>query len=131
VRLAHIAISVSDLGRAIAFYHKNFGLKCSEKFRIRPLGLEIALLKNKNLCLELFHFKAHKSLPKYRRNLDSDLKTIGVKHLAFAVKDIEAQFRKLKKAKVKFATEMRIFASGARYFFIKDPDGILVEVIQT
>lgn len=129
-KISHIAISVSDLKRSIVFYHNNFGLQCSEKFQIKPLGLEIVLLKSKNLYLELFCFKTHKPLPKYRRGLDSDLKTIGVKHFAFGVKNIEKEYKRLKKAKVKFATPICTFEDGARYFFLKDPNGILIEVME-
>jgi glyoxylase I family protein len=130
MKLAHIAISVSNLRRSIDFYSKNFGLKCHEKFQIKPLGLEIALLKNANLCLELFYFKKHKPLPTYRKDLASDLKTLGVKHFSFEVADIKRAHLRLKRAKVKLATDIRTFENGKRYFFIKDPDDILVEIME-
>lgn len=130
LKISHIALSVSDLDKSIVFYRKNFGLKCKEKFHIKPSGLRIALLKKNMITLELFEFEKHIALPKYRKNLDSDLKTLGTKHFAFAVEDIERTYKNLKKNKVDLVTDIRTFEDSARYFFIKDPDGILVEIIE-
>ncbi len=32
--------------------------------------------------------------------------------------------------RVRLATDIRSFDNGLRYFFLKDPDGILVEIIE-
>jgi len=39
-------------------------------------------------------------------------------------------YKALKKAKVRFATDISTFDSGQRYFFIRDPDGILIEIME-
>jgi len=130
LRIAHIALSISNLEKTIAFYKNNFGLKCREKLQIESAGLKIAILKKGDVSLELFEFKRHKPLPIYRKDLDSDLKTIGAKHFAFAVADIGEEYKRLKKSGVHFATDMRTLENGLRYFFIKDPDGIFIEIIE-
>lgn len=129
MRIGHIGISVSNLKRSIAFYKKHFGLVCEEKYHIENKGMTIALLKKGDFILELFEFKKFKPLPKYRRTLDSDLKTLGVKHFSVEVDDILKTFKKFKKTKVSFEKELQTFNNGARYFFIKDPDGILIEIM--
>lgn len=131
MKIGHIALSVSDIDRSVGFYRKNFGFKCGEKFQIKSSGLEISLLRKDDVTLELFQFKDCKPLPQYRKDLEGDLKTIGTKHFAFEVASIEEAYRKLKKAKVKFATDISVFENGLRYFFIKDPDGILIELMET
>lgn len=131
LKLGHIALSVSSLNKSIVFYHKNFNLRCVKKYAYPDKGFAIALLKKGDIALELFEFKKHKPLPGYRRTLDSDLRTLGVKHFSVEVSDIVGAYRKFKKAKIPFATDLRMFDSGARYFFIKDPDGILIEVMET
>jgi glyoxylase I family protein len=130
VKIGHIALSVSSIDKSIAFYRKNFGLVCREKYRHPELGFTIAIIKKNNIALELFEFKKHKKLPQYRRDLDTELKTLGVKHFSLEVTNIENTLRRLKKNKVRFATDISTFDTGQRYFFIRDPDGILVELMQ-
>lgn len=129
-KIAHVALSVSNIEKSAAFYRRHFGFSCAEKYFHKEIGLTIAVLKKGDMALELFEFKRHKSLPIYRKSLDSDLKTLGTKHFSFAVSDIESWYKKLKKSKVKFATSLSTFDNGLQYFFIKDPDGILIEIIE-
>ena len=131
MKFGHVGISVSHLARSVAFYRKYFGLVCQKKYEYPDKGMTIALLKKGNIALELFEFKKYKSLPKYRRKLGEDLKTLGVKHFSLETNSIENLYKKFKKAKVRFETNLRVFDSGARYFFMKDPDGILIEVMET
>jgi glyoxylase I family protein len=130
MKLGHIAISVSSLKISGAFYRRYFGLVCVGRFHIKPAGLTIAMLKKSGICLELFEFDKNKRLPAYRRELNSDLRTLGVKHFCFEVAGIKRFYERLKKARVPFAVDMRFFEDGRRYFFIKDPDGILVEIME-
>jgi catechol 2,3-dioxygenase-like lactoylglutathione lyase family enzyme len=130
MQLGHIALSVSKLDKSIAFYRKHFGLKCAEKYLHKETGLTIAVLKKGDVGLELFEFKKYKPLPEYRKDLDTDLRTIGVKHFSLEIGNIARLYKKLKRAKVSFATDMRVFDNGRRYFFIKDPDGNLVEMME-
>jgi glyoxylase I family protein len=130
MRLGHVAISVKDIGRSAAFYRKFFGLKRAAVYEHKDIGLTICLLKG-SFTLELFEFRKHLPLPKYRRTLDRDLRTIGMKHFSVEVPRIEGFYTKLKKARVSLATELRTFDNGSRYFFLKDPDGILVEIMET
>jgi len=117
------------LQRSISFYRTHLGLKLHKKYVFRDKGMTIALLKKGNIALELFEFKKRKPLPQYRKTLDDDLRTLGVKHFSLETKNITAIFNKFKKSGVRFATDLRVFADGRRYFFIKDPDGILIEIM--
>ena len=130
MKIGHVGISVSNLKRSIVFYEKNFGLSCVEKYDFKDKGMKIAILERGDLVLELFEFKEHKPLPKYREKLDSDLTTLGVKHFSVEVKDINDAFNRFKKSRVLFETDLRVFDNGAHYFFIKDPDGILIEIME-
>lgn len=128
--LDHAAISVSSLKESINFYERIFGFKCIKKFYIETLNANACFLKINIFSLELFEFMDHNPLPNYRKTVIEDLKTIGVKHFAFKVNDIEKTYYSLKDKKVDFATDICLGGSGLRYFFIKDPDGILVEIIE-
>jgi glyoxylase I family protein len=129
MKLGHIALSVSNIVKSVAFYSGHFGLRPYARYNFKDKGLAMVMLKKSGMTLELFEFKKHKSLPQYRKTLDHDLQTLGVKHFSLETKNITAAYNKFKKARVKFATELRVFANGKRYFFIKDPDGILIEVM--
>ena len=130
MQLGHIALSVSNLKRSEAFYKKFFGVRCVARYAHPDKGMVIALLKKGSLTLELFEFKKRKALPQYRRTLDADLRTLGVKHFSVEVGNIMSWFTKCKKAHCAFATEMRTFDNGKRYFFVKDPDGIMIEFME-
>jgi len=130
LKLGHVALSVSDIDESIRFYRKIFGFRTAKKYLHKDIGLTIALLKKGDFSLELFEFKKHKALPAYRKGLDSDLRTLGTKHLSFAAKDIKREYARLKRLKLRFTTSLRTFDDGRRYFFIRDPDGILVEVME-
>jgi glyoxylase I family protein len=129
MRLGHVAVSVSDIGKASKFYCRWFGLKRKKTFRNPSVGLTICLLKG-DFTLELFQFKKRKPLPAYRRKLESDLPVLGVKHFCIEVPRIAALYGRFRKARIPFATEMRTFEGGTRYFFVKDPDGNLVEIME-
>ncbi len=105
-------------------------MRQAARYNFKDKGLTIVLLKKVGLTLELFEFKKNKPLPQYRKALDDDLHTLGVKHFSLETKNIAAVYNKFKRARVRFATELRLFASGKRYFFIKDFDGILVEIME-
>ncbi len=114
MKLGHIALSVSDLGRSAAFYGKHFGLRRGEKYDLKEKGFKIQFLQKGSIVLELFEFKTHNPLPVYRRKLDQDLRTLGVKHFSLEVAGIEGVYKKFKRAKVVFETDLRVSSSGAR-----------------
>ncbi|MFA5116393.1 MAG: VOC family protein [Candidatus Omnitrophota bacterium] len=130
MKLGHIALSISDLGATVEFYRRNFGFELAEEYTMRSSGLKICILKKGNIALEVFEFEDHQALPQYRKNLDSDLRTIGVKHCSFEVDNIQAAYDRLKKSAVEFAGDICTFEDGRRYFFIRDPDGILIEIME-
>ena len=82
-------------------------------------------MASKKLILELWQFDDKSN---GRDNL-SDLKIIGIKHLAFKVKNLEEVSRVLGKKGINVG-KISKGASGARYLFLSDPDGIQVELYE-
>ena len=124
--LDHVGISISNLVRSIDFYTKMFGFKC-ERIIEMP-NYKVALLKNAGLTIEMFQYSNALPLPDDRKTPAKDLRTIGVKHFAFRVNDIIVAANFLKKNGVEFISEPAVGVRGWRRFFVKDPDGIPLEL---
>ena len=130
LKINHIALSVSDLERSISFYEKILGFKCTDRLGNKTNQPQICILNKDNVTLELFQFNTYEPLPEYRRKLNSDLHTIGTKHVAIEVDNIEETFKKFIDLEVKLITDINSINKKFKYFFIKDPDGIFIEITQ-
>ena len=92
--------------------------------------MEIWLLELQDIKLEIFYFKDFQKLPDYRKNNSTDLPTLWVKHFALEVRNIEKTLLYLQEKWVEIITEIKTGRNPVKYFFFKDPNGILVEIIQ-
>jgi len=128
MRYHHIALSVSNLEKSVEFYKKVFGFFEVKRFELEEKGLKVAFLKlnrSDNLNLELFQpFKPIKN-----KDDLSNLDVLGLKHIAFEVEDANSKFKELE-AKNFEVTEPREGKYCRKYFFIKDPDGFIMEFYQ-
>lgn len=125
----HIAISVTDIKRSVKFY-KKFGFQEFKSWKAEDGGITINMLKLNNTVLEIFCYKEYIKLPKSAETIPTDLPVIGTKHFALGVKDIEQAKEFIIKNEIANDIEIKIGRLGKPYFFIKDPDGILVEIIE-
>jgi len=124
----HVTISVENLKNTLEFYDK-FGFKIYKEYHDE--NVDILHLKLDNMILEIFHYDEIEELPEHSKNLNIDLKTIGNKHFGLGVDNIlEAkkfvEDNNLNDTKI-VINEGRL---GKPYFFIKDPNGILMEIIE-
>ena len=130
VKVLHTGISVSDMERSLKWYKEILGFaEVLKDDYVPPLGARICFIRG---CggyeIELFQYDAPKPIPEDRRVPNTDLQTIGTKHVAFQTDDMAA-FKALCLAKdVDIAHEVTM--DGESVMFIRDPDGVLVEVIQ-
>jgi catechol 2,3-dioxygenase-like lactoylglutathione lyase family enzyme len=125
----HVALSVTDMDKSIEFYNI-LGFNVVQRFHIDKFCADVAMLQLDSFKLELFAFKESKPLPSYRTDLKNDLEVIGTKHFALTVNDLEASINFLTESGINVDMEPILGASGFRYIFIKDPNGIFVEVIE-
>ncbi|MCR5183942.1 MAG: VOC family protein [Opitutales bacterium] len=129
LKFDHIAVSVSRLEQSLEFY-KQLGFVPDKIWQSPDAALRIALMKNGNAILELFCYKNPAPLPDYRKTLPDDLQTLGCKHFALATDDIVSTAKKLSEAGIADNPQILKGRLGRDYFFIRDPDGILIEIIQ-
>jgi len=125
--IGHVAISVSNMNNSVNFY-KKFGFVDFKNYKDE--NLEITMLKLNDMILELFCYNQFDKIPEHSKELSTDLKTIGTKHFALSVDSIEEGKRFIIENNIKENVEILKGRLGKSYFFIKDPDGILVEIIE-
>ena len=128
-RFHHAAISVSDMAVSRAFY-ADLGFRPVLDWTDPSGSPRICHLKLGETFLELFSFNDHRPAPESAGALATDLPRIGSKHFALEVDSIEEA-----KAFVEqkgWAVDVAIVEgrTGVRYFFIADPDGILLEFVE-
>ena len=138
--LDHVALSVRDLERSIAFYCDVMGLKVARILECGPemelgkvVGMpgctaRIAHLESGQTMLELFEYENPKgrAIPEDRRQADQ-----GFTHIGFASTDARGDYLKLKELGVKFFSEPIEFRPGVWLFYFCGPDGEVCEVRQT
>lgn len=124
----HVTLGVSDMNRSVDFY-KKFGFSLEKEFETDDM--KIVWMKLNGIILEMFWYKKHNELPNHSKTLNEDLMTVGNKHFGLGVKSIEEAIKFIKENNL-CDDEIKITEGrmGKRYFFIKDPDGILFEIIE-
>ena len=71
-----------------------------------------------------------KPLPEYRSDVMSDIGTVGTKHLCLQVDSIEEIVEDLKAKGVNVVSDIDSAAFGGKFVFIKDCNGILIELYE-
>jgi len=126
----HVALSVTDRERSVAFYAK-LGFREVHLWEADDKSLTITHLKLGDFILELFCYQNYQSAPDSIHTTATDLPIIGTKHFGLKVDSIEAARDDLaSKGIVEKDIQITQGRTGPRYFFIADPDGILVEIAE-
>ncbi|MDO5706736.1 MAG: VOC family protein [Paracoccus sp. (in: a-proteobacteria)] len=120
----HSMIRVLDEARTVAFYETAFDLTVAERLDFPDFTLIYLANAEAETELELTVNKG--------RTEPYDLGD-GYGHIAFSVADVDAEHARLTKAGLA-PRKLVDFAPGgnviARFFFIADPDGYQIEVLQ-
>jgi lactoylglutathione lyase len=120
----HSMIRVFEEARSVAFYETAFGLKVAERIDFETFTLVYMSNAESSFELELTINKG--------REEPYDLGN-GYGHLAFCVDDVDAEHERLTKAGLAPRKLVDFNNKGsllARFFFIADPDGYQIEVLQ-
>jgi len=123
-KIIHTMLRVLDMDRAIHFYEQAFGLGIADRFDFDDF--ELVYLRN-----DESHFEVELTVNKGRN--EPYVHGDGYGHLAVAVDDIDAEHERFKrlglnpKDLVEFSHDGAVMA---RFFFVEDPDGYKIEVLQ-
>jgi lactoylglutathione lyase len=120
----HMMVRVLDEARSVEFYRKALGLDVADRFEFDDFTL--LYLRNPEA-----DFEVELTVNKGRTELYSHGSGYG--HLAVAVDDLDAEHRRI--SALGFAPKdikefHREGALMARFFFLEDPDGYRIEVLQ-
>jgi lactoylglutathione lyase len=139
----HIGIQVRDVERSARFYCEHLGFEQVERWSLahpyvqRVVGypgvtLEIALLKipGSDLFLEILEYAGVDGTP-----VDPATANPGTAHFCVFVDDLESLHARLVSQGVEFVSEVETPTwgpnEGGRLVYMKDPDGIRVELVET
>lgn len=120
----HTMIRVLDEARSVSFYDKAFGLKVAE--RLDFPNFTLVYLSNEETPFEI-------ELTINKGRTTSYEMGDGYGHVAFTVDDLDREHARFRAAGlsprdiVEFNRDGRLFA---RFFFVEDPDGYKIEVLQ-
>lgn len=124
-RIHHVAIICSDYGRSKRFYTEVLGLRVvAEHLRAERQSWKLDLALPDGSQLELFSFPDPPPRP-------SRPEAQGLRHLAFAVQDVE-QCRRALEAQGVVVEAVRVDPyTGRRFTFFADPDGLPLELYES
>jgi lactoylglutathione lyase len=117
-------IRVLDEARSVEFYDKAFGLKTADRFAFD--GFTLVYLRSADADFEVELTINHDRTEPYALG-------DGYGHIAFAVSDLEAEHARFTAAGLNPNPVKEFFREGAllaKFFFVTDPDGYKIEVLQ-
>ena len=120
----HSMIRVLDEEKSRSFYKEAFGLDVAERLDFDSFTLVY-------LCNSETSFELELTINKGRTEA-YDIGD-GYGHLAFSVDDLDAEHERMKSKQLKIRDIVEFKRDGtllARFFFVEDPDGYKIEVLQ-
>jgi catechol 2,3-dioxygenase-like lactoylglutathione lyase family enzyme len=138
-RMDHVGIVVEDLVAATAFFVE-LGLELQGEGRVeggwvdRVVGLEgvraeIAMMQTPDghgrIELSKFHAPSGQG-----GDRDMSANTPGIRHIAFAVDDIDAVVARLRARGVELVGEVQRYRDSYRLCYVRGPEGIIVELAE-
>ena len=138
-RTDHVGIVVIDLAAAKEFF-LDFGLEVQGEGELAGEWLDhivgLCDVKTAYVFLGLPGGQANLELIKYYTPSDekgiqqSWANTLGIRHIAFAVEDIEAVVAKLKKKGSELIGKITYYENSYKLCYLRGPEGIIIELAE-
>jgi len=120
----HVALICSDYPRSKAFYTQTLGFRViREVYRAERDSWKLDLEVSPGVSLELFSFPSPPPRP-------SRPEAQGLRHLAFAVPDVDAVIATLRERGVDCEPVRIDEFTDRRFTFFADPDGLPIELYE-
>ncbi|KGR79089.1 VOC family protein [Ureibacillus manganicus] len=138
-RIDHVSINVNNLSEAKAFFI-DLGLEVKGEWEMEGdlMGYAVGLNGVKVVCvglgmpdgqtwIELIKFLT----PSNEEDIQpSFANTLGIRHIAFAVEDIEAVVAKLKKRGTEIFSKIQQYEENYKLCYVRGPEGIILELAE-
>lgn len=138
-RMDHIGINVRDLATAKAFFLA-LGLKVEGEMEMEgDLVDAVTALKNVKTSMVWLTVPGSNTkieLVQYHRPTDDTnaplpaSNTLGIRHLTFAVQDIEAVLAAIKKHGAEPFSEIQNYENTYKLCYVRGPDGMIIELAE-
>jgi lactoylglutathione lyase len=123
-KVVHMMVRVLEEKRSVDFYDRAFGLKVQDRFDFDDFTL--LYLRNAENDFEV-ELTVNKGRTEPYQHGD------GYGHIAIAVSDLDAEHKRFREQGLEPAGIKEFHREGslmARFFFVQDPDGYKIEVLQ-
>ncbi|MBQ9023146.1 MAG: VOC family protein [Eubacterium sp.] len=128
-RVLHTGISVYNMEESVEWYRKNLGFEVvKDDGYVPPLKAKIVFIEKDGYQIELFEYDEPKKMPEDRLMPNTDLQTVGTKHVAFETDDMDALKEGFVANGVDIAHVVRMGQDAV--MFVRDCNGVLIEFIQ-
>ncbi|MFU2018849.1 VOC family protein [Peribacillus butanolivorans] len=138
-RIDHVGVIVNDLSAAKEFF-LDFGLEVKGKWEMEGelMGYAVGLNDVKVACVGLGMPDGQTWIELIKFYTPSDEKdiqqsfanTLGIRHIAFTVEDIEAVVAKLKKKGTEIFSEIQQYEESYKLCYVRGPEGIILELAE-
>ncbi|EFV76468.1 MULTISPECIES: VOC family protein [Cytobacillus] len=138
-RIDHVSINVNDLSEAKAFF-LDLGLEVQAEWELDGEQLDriVGLHDVKTACVGLGMPDGQAWIELVKFYTPSDEKgiqqpfanTLGIRHICFAVEDIEAIVEKLKTKGTKIFSEIQQYEESYKLCYVRGPEGIILELAE-
>ncbi|NIK76429.1 catechol 2,3-dioxygenase-like lactoylglutathione lyase family enzyme [Paenibacillus castaneae] len=138
-RIDHVGVIVNDLSAAKEFF-LDFGLKVQGEWEMEGELMDQVFGLNdvKVACVGLGTPDGQAWIELIKFYMPSDEKdiqqpfanTLGIRHVAFAVEDIEAVVAKLKKKGTEIFCEIQYYKDSYKLCYCRGPEGIILELAE-
>lgn len=112
------------MGASISFY-ESLGFKKNQEYQSANNDRRICYLLMNKFLLEIFNFEAPAGQSESNRHVD----IVGLRHFALKTKSIDHAYQRMIDMGYQ-CEEIKLGSSGMMYFFVKDPDGIWIEIVE-
>jgi catechol 2,3-dioxygenase-like lactoylglutathione lyase family enzyme len=138
-RIDHVSINVQDLSEAKAFF-LDLGLEVQAEWELDGEQLDriVGLKDVKTECVGLGMPDGQVWIELVKFHSPSDEKdvqqpsanTLGIRHICFAVEDIETIVENLKKKGMEIFSEIQQYEGSYKLCYVRGPEGIILELAE-